>query len=72
MPIYEYLCAECRTKFEKLVLRKNSEPVACPQCGRTAVEQVFSTFAISGGNGQTCAGADKSTSCGATPSGGFT
>jgi len=72
MPIYEYLCAECRTKFEKLVLRNNSEPVACPQCGRTATEQVFSTFAISGGHGQTSAGAGERASCSATPSGGFT
>ena len=34
MPIYEYVCDDCGTKFEKLV-RKNGDALACPTCGRT-------------------------------------
>jgi len=32
MPIYEYLCEECRKPFEKLVLSQ-SEKISCPSCG---------------------------------------
>src|ERR1022692_4084886 len=37
MPIYEYKCQDCGTKFEKLV-RKTSEDagVECPSCGQKA------------------------------------
>ena len=50
MPIFEYLCRDCLEKFEKLVLARNDgNPVACPRCGRTATEQMFSTFAMAGG-----------------------
>ena len=36
MPIYEYACKNCDTKFEKLVRSMNSsEKVDCPKCGST-------------------------------------
>jgi len=44
MPIYEYACEECGTKFEKL-LRRASEEVACPQCSGKKLVQQWSTFA---------------------------
>jgi putative FmdB family regulatory protein len=31
MPIYEYICDNCQTEFEKLVLNKQQE-IACPKC----------------------------------------
>ena len=71
MPIYEFLCPDCREKFEKLVLRPGANLAApCPRCGRTTTEQLFSTFAVAS---STCrmetAGLG---SCGASPSGRFT
>jgi putative FmdB family regulatory protein len=44
MPIFEYLCDDCGTKFEKL-LRRSDEKVLCPQCGESHLSTQFSTFA---------------------------
>lgn len=44
MPIYEYVCEDCGTKFEKLV-RRTSEAAACPKCGQTHLTPMLSTFA---------------------------
>ncbi len=44
MPIFEYVCNDCGTKFEKLVLRPATDVVACPACGKDRVTQQISTF----------------------------
>ncbi|OLC85387.1 MAG: hypothetical protein AUH88_06660 [Acidobacteria bacterium 13_1_40CM_4_61_5] len=31
MPIYEYVCEDCGTRYEKIVLGKTPE-IACPKC----------------------------------------
>jgi putative FmdB family regulatory protein len=43
MPIFEYKCEDCGTKFEKLV--RNGVAVDCPSCGKDHLKQEFSTFA---------------------------
>jgi len=48
MPIYEYSCEDCGTKFEKLV-RGNME-VLCPSCGESHLKQEHSTFAAHAGS----------------------
>ncbi|HXE14367.1 MAG TPA: zinc ribbon domain-containing protein [Bryobacteraceae bacterium] len=46
MPIFEYTCDDCGTKFEKLVRRAaESSSVACPSCGHDHLKQEYSTFA---------------------------
>ena len=46
MPIYEYLCDDCGTKFEKLVRRSAAAvEVECPACGEAHVSEQISTFA---------------------------
>lgn len=46
MPIYEYRCEDCGTKFEKLVRRASERSdVDCPSCGQKHLSQEFSTFA---------------------------
>ena len=46
MPIYEYKCAGCGTKFEKLVRRSaEASELECPSCGQKHPEQQLSTFA---------------------------
>jgi len=44
MPIFEYRCEDCGTRFEKLV-RRGEDPGACPSCGESHLETQFSTFA---------------------------
>jgi putative FmdB family regulatory protein len=46
MPIFEYSCDDCGSKFEKLV-RRSADPgeIACPSCGEHHLTQEYSTFA---------------------------
>ncbi|HLY64773.1 MAG TPA: zinc ribbon domain-containing protein, partial [Chloroflexota bacterium] len=47
MPVYEYYCSDCRTKFETLrTMAAADEPVECASCGATKhVNRTISTFA---------------------------
>ena len=45
MPLYEYVCRSCETRFEKLV-RRFGEEVACPACAGGAVDKQLSVFAV--------------------------
>jgi putative FmdB family regulatory protein len=46
MPIYEYRCQDCGTKFEKLVRRSTeTAELECPSCGQRHLNQELSTFA---------------------------
>ncbi len=45
MPIYEYKCETCETKFEKLVRSSdNRNELSCPACGERHLSQEYSTF----------------------------
>ena len=58
MPIYEYICDDCETRYERLVMRRNGERVTCPKCGSKKATQQYSTFST--GNGSSSASAVKS------------
>jgi putative FmdB family regulatory protein len=46
MPIYEYKCDDCGSRFEKLVRRTSDAPgLECPSCGQKHLTQELSTFA---------------------------
>jgi len=49
MPIFEYLCEDCGSKFEKLVRRPGVDEVLCPSCGQSHLKQQHSTFAAHAG-----------------------
>ncbi len=50
MPIYEYRCQDCGSKFEKLVRRPAEvAELQCPSCGKPNLQQEFSTFAPQAG-----------------------
>lgn len=72
MPIYEYLCPECDTKFEKMrPLSQSDQPAECPSCKKPARRKmsVFSAFSASlGGVPKTVPGAGSS-SCSSCSSG---
>jgi putative FmdB family regulatory protein len=68
MPLYEYRCRACSTKFEVLV--RTSSRVTCPHCGDSAVEKLLSTPAVLSGQtarlaGHTCCGREER--CNAPP-----
>jgi putative FmdB family regulatory protein len=50
MPIYEYACRSCSTKFDQLVRSMSSGDatvVKCPRCGSTQTTRALSLFAVS-------------------------
>ncbi len=68
MPIYEYVCEDCKKPFEKLVMSQ-SEKITCPQCGGRHHTLQFSIIAspsksnggsVASGGGCAC----NPTSCG--------
>lgn len=71
MPLYEYTCRSCGSRFEVLQrVGASAEGLTCPKCGSTEVAKQFSTFAssMSGSGATTPCGASSSAGCG---SGGF-
>lgn len=64
MPIYEYVCAECGHKFEKLVLSsRRAKEIRCPQCGSLSTDKAISVFS----SAVTSSGAGSAANC--APSG---
>ncbi len=52
MPLYEYFCPDCRTKFTALRSMKEADTViACETCEGERPSRVLSTFAIHGKSG---------------------
>jgi putative FmdB family regulatory protein len=53
MPIYEYRCESCETRFEKLrPMREAEAPTDCPRCGHVVAKKQMSVccMSVSGGS----------------------
>lgn len=71
MPIYEYVCESCKSKFEKLVRSMSStEAIACPKCGGDKTSRQFSSFAVGAGQAASTGGGHAAgcACCSAAPS----
>lgn len=63
MPIYEFVCQDCRENFDKLVRIAGEQQVVCPYCGSAQTRKKISLFAsktkgggaFSNGGGSDCA-----------------
>ena len=51
MPIYEYVCGECRTHFEVLLATTSPETVRCTKCGSVKVKKTISAASFRMGQG---------------------
>jgi putative FmdB family regulatory protein len=49
MPIFEYVCKQCRHEFEALVFGK--QEAECPKCQSKKLEPQLSVFAVSSKSG---------------------
>ena len=70
MPIYEYTCSSCKTKFEQLVrsMKADDEPQKCPQCGSEKTARSLSVFAVSStAGGSPASDAPMCGRCGGAP-----
>ena len=45
MPLYEYYCSDCRSKFELLVIHQHADDVVCMKCHSEKVRRLLSVFA---------------------------
>jgi putative FmdB family regulatory protein len=61
MPIFEYLCQECKHEFEALVFGKDK--AECPKCHSKKLEPQLSVFAVSA-KGSSSAAASSASACG--------
>ncbi|HUT04582.1 MAG TPA: zinc ribbon domain-containing protein [bacterium] len=58
MPIYEYECQECKTRFEFLQgINESGDQVSCPECGAKGPKRLMSMFGsnVSSSSGASCA-----------------
>lgn len=62
MPIFEYVCSECKHRFELLV--QGSVEAACPKCKATRLEKQFSAFGVGATGGWASPGSGGGGSCG--------
>jgi len=51
MPIYEYICDDCKSQFEKIVINRQQE-ISCPACSskRATIQLSVFSSAIAGGS----------------------
>ena len=47
MPIFEYKCSECDSKFEILTKSNDDHKASCPDCNSSKVNKLFSAFSTS-------------------------
>lgn len=45
MPLYEYYCSDCKSKFEMLVSHRHADDVVCMKCHGDKVRRLLSVFA---------------------------
>jgi putative FmdB family regulatory protein len=64
MPIYEYMCKDCNTQFERFVRSMTADSeVQCPHCGGHDVKKGWSVFGTSGATGLGSLSAAPQSSC---------
>lgn len=64
MPLYEYRCMECETRFDALrAMSKANDPIACPKCGSEHTSRMISLFSAIGSNGVIAGSGGSCSSC---------
>lgn len=64
MPLYEYVCKDCDTRFDALVRSSEAHSVSCESCSGRNVRRLISGFATVGGFDDQFATADFKASSG--------
>jgi putative FmdB family regulatory protein len=65
VPIYEYICDDCKASFEKIVFNKQQE-ISCPNCSSKKATIQLSVFssAVAGGSAKSSPGSSGGSCCG--------
>ena len=65
MPVYEYVCNTCQTRYDKLrPIREADAPATCPTCHEQNSERTLSVFAVHSGNAEARTVSTGSRGCG--------
>jgi len=48
MPLYDFICADCGSKFEALVASSAIKTCECPKCGKKDSRRQISLFRVGG------------------------
>lgn len=46
MPLYEFECEDCKSRFERIQKFTDPNPDVCPACGKGQIRRMFSSPAI--------------------------
>lgn len=66
MPIYEFMCKECKNQFETLVSIGGEKSVSCKFCGSKDIRKLISSFGIGGGSSKIKNASSGCSACSAT------
>ncbi len=67
MPIYEYICEDCNTKYEKFIKNRLTEvALVCPMCGSPRAKKIFSIFGSSSATSGSSPKSGTGESCGSS------
>ncbi|GCE10756.1 FmdB family zinc ribbon protein [Tengunoibacter tsumagoiensis] len=44
MPLYEYYCSDCKSKFELITSHKHADDIVCMKCHSEKVRRMISVF----------------------------
>jgi putative FmdB family regulatory protein len=61
MPLYEFECKTCGTRFEKLILGSARPNPPCPSCDARDVDKLYSAFGVGSSNGRRSGGSSPVT-----------
>jgi putative FmdB family regulatory protein len=65
MPLYEYVCLDCHTRFERLrASGERDAAVTCPQCAGTRAKRTIAAFATLRATGSTAVAESGGGGCG--------
>ncbi|MCS7178841.1 MAG: zinc ribbon domain-containing protein [Anaerolineae bacterium] len=67
MPLYEYFCQRCQTRFDALRPMSSADaPILCPRCGSGETRRLISLFSAIGSEGVIAGAGVSCASCAAT------
>lgn len=65
MPIYEYMCQDCKQRFElRRSMSAADSPAACPHCGGGQTQRAISRFFTTSGATEGFSSGSSGSSCG--------
>jgi putative FmdB family regulatory protein len=70
MPLYEYYCSDCKSRFELLVSHQHADDVVCMKCHSEKVRRLLSVFAFAGSDSEDSSFDDMGPSTGTCACGG--